>query len=188
MPDTLATARQVLTLARDCAASCYTHTPPAAHYADRVARLVFMTIAHESDGFRARRQYGFAADSTAGAFGIAQVEWATAAWLLTWLHHHNRRPMVARARCYLMRHGLNDIDLLNVNRDRMLRLLQTPEGDPLAVLLCRVRYLVVPSPVPAHPTDMASYAKRHYNTHAGKATWKNYLDAYTEWWPRVTAP
>ena len=74
-----ATSRVVRLLCDDCACSIYTSTAPSMAYADRVARLLFMTAAHESGGFRWRRQLGFSRDDDRGAFGLWQCEWQSIA-------------------------------------------------------------------------------------------------------------
>jgi len=51
--------QDILRLCRDCAASLYGAVPPSPAYAEQVAQLLFMTAAHESAGFRYRRQIGF---------------------------------------------------------------------------------------------------------------------------------
>lgn len=330
------TAIRVHDLSRDVAANLYNATAPAPHYADRVARLVFMTIAHESDGFNARRHVGartpmftreswltqpapltaedinayvlahghsmfagigeaivtaaekyginaayilahaahesawgtsriardkrnlfgwraydasphasasefpsfaacidyvmsrvkrdyltpggryyngeilghkaagmnvcYATDPDWGkkiaaiaqdilrscyrptTYGLCHCDIDALSKALQWIDATRRAPLLSRAYRFLATHKIG-INLIVENRDQILQVLQTPEGDPLSVLLCRLRYLVVPSPVPQHPLEMAGYAKRYYNTGAGKATAKHYLDAYAEWWP-----
>ena len=54
-----------------------------------------------------------------------------------------------------------------------------------AILMARVHYYRKPEPLPNKKQDgedyhiyLASYAKNHYNTVEGKATWKQYLDDY----------
>ena len=47
--------QDILRLCRDCAASIYGTAPPSPQYAERVAKLLFMTAAHESLAFRFRR-------------------------------------------------------------------------------------------------------------------------------------
>lgn len=51
----------------------------------------------------------------------------------------------------------------------------------LATIMCRLRYKVVPEPLPIDPNDipsLAHYYKIHYNTPAGKATEEQFIENY----------
>jgi hypothetical protein len=65
----------------------------------------------------------------------------------------------------------------------MRSLLQTSSGDRLSIALCRLHYLRVPALVPGDLSAQAEYAKRYYNTLAGKATASDYRDAFEQLWP-----
>ena len=60
----------------------------------------------------------------------------------------------------------------------LLSRLQTPVGDQISAVLCRIHYMRDKDPVPESLKDMADYAKRVYNTRKGRATAQLYLDAY----------
>lgn len=178
-----ATSRVVRLLCDDCACSIYTSTAPSMAYADRVARLLFMTAAHESGGFRWRRQLGFSRDDDRGAFGLWQCELASIEASIDLIHRPDRRPLRDRCLAWLDRWpGLEDVDLSHRTLGIALLALQEPRGDPLSCLLARLHYLRVPEAVPATVQDMAAYAKRHYNTRLGKATAADYLSAYEKGW------
>jgi hypothetical protein len=149
----------------------------SAQYADAVARLLFMTIAHESDSFKARRQYGFRPDTTRGAFGWAQTEKASmdASFDRMWLGDAVGNSCVRYLDCW------NSIKPVNTYEMRMA--VQKPEGDALSVLLCRLHYLRVAAPVPLGLVEQSEYAKYYYNTRLGKAKPSDYLKAYQRHWP-----
>lgn len=171
-------------LCRDCASSIYGTRAPTAAYADNVARLLFMTAAHESGGFRHRRQLGFARFSAKGAFGLWQCELASVEDSIDYIRNASRRPLFER--CMQWLDGwpeLSDIDLSHRTAAFALLALQDPRGDPLSCLLARLHYVRDPQPVPATPPEMAAYAKRVYNTRLGAATAADYLRAYERYWP-----
>jgi len=175
--------QDILRLCRDCAASIYGTAPPSPQYAERVAKLLFMTAAHESLAFRFRRQIGFRRETCTGAFGLWQCELASIEASIDLIHRPDRRPLRDRCLAWLDRWpGLEDVDLSHRTLGIALLALQEPRGDPLSCLLARLHYLRVPEAVPATVQDMAVYAKRYYNTRLGKATAANYLSAYEKWW------
>ena len=175
--------QDILRLCRDCAASIYGTAPPSPQYAERVAKLLFMTAAHESLAFRFRRQIGFRRETCTGAFGLWQCELASIEASIDLIHRPDRRPLRDRCLAWLDRWpGLEDVDLSHRTLGIALLALQEPRGDPLSCLLARLHYLRVPEAVPATVQDMAVYAKRYYNTRLGKATASDYLRAYERWW------
>lgn len=166
-----AVARRVMALCHECAHSIHGGTI-SDHYALSVARLLFMTLAHESDSFRARRQYKFKPTTSGGAFGLAQTE-RTSMWLS--IKRMKRDDAVGRAcRAFLTDHAITFPHKFKAAAMQV----QVPAGDPLSVLLCRLHYLRVPAPVPGTITEMAAYAKKYYNTAAGKAKPTDYENAY----------
>jgi hypothetical protein len=169
-------ARRVQAMCNTCAYMIHGGTI-APHYAEAVARQLFMTIAHESDSFRARRQYGFQPTTSTGAFGFAQNEVAS---INAGLYRLSRADAVGAA-CKAF------LDLwacpVPINPYEARMAVQEPQGDPLSVLLCRLHYLRVPAPIPLELEQMSRYAKTHYNTHLGKATPEDYLVAYNRHWP-----
>ena len=48
----------------------------------------------------------------------------------------------------------------------------------LAILMCRLRYLVVPDPIPKTLAEQAVYWKKYYNTFQGAGTPMAYVAAY----------
>jgi hypothetical protein len=46
-----------------------------------------------------------------------------------------------------------------------------------AILLCRLRYRAVPSPLPKDIKGMSKYYKKYYNSSAGAATPQDFIDA-----------
>jgi len=174
-------ARHV-TLCYEVAFQVYDSRGPTPAYADRAARLLFMTAAHESAGFRYRRQIGFSPTSTRGAFGVTQCERANIRTSCDWLA---RRPYARmRVEDWLHSHsGLASIRLDAAGMAPMLAVLQQEQGDPLSYLLARLSYYRHPEPIPATLGEMAWYAKKYHNTLAGSATVAMYLDAYRRYWP-----
>ena len=51
----------------------------------------------------------------------------------------------------------------------------------LAILLCRLRYLVVKEPIPKTLPEQARYWKKYYNTSAGKGTPAEYIANYEKY-------
>lgn len=169
-------ARRIQLLCRLCAATIHTGAIDPA-YSESVARLLFLTIAHESDSFRARRQYGFRPETTTGAFGLAQTEKGSMDLSTERMH----RPDAIGASCqaFLDCCGVK----MPVNTRAAMLAVQVPQGDALSVLLCRLHYLRVREPVPASQLEQAVYAKAYYNTRFGKATPEHYIRAFDRHWP-----
>ena len=177
-------ARRIQQLSRDCASSIYGATAPTPRYAEITARLLFMTAAHESGGFRHRRQIGFSRDSTRGAFGLWQCEQGSIGDSLAMLQRSNRRALQHHCVAWLDRwHGLSDITLHPASLQAILYALQEPRGDPLSCLLARLHYMRDPEPIPEGLPCQARYAKDVFNTEAGSATPMLYFEAYQKYWP-----
>lgn len=175
------TARMWIDRCRGAASGIYAGTAPTAVYAERAARLLFLTGAHES-GYRVRRQImsdgqPFPVDSTAGAFSVFQMETpgirAGLRQLETnpALRHHVDEYLVSRG-SLVMPVGFSEDNVRFV-----LRRLQEPEGDHWALVLARLFYFRVPMPIPARVKDQAMYAKKFWNTELGKATHLDYAGA-----------
>lgn len=146
-----------------------------------VIRLLFMTVAHESDGFRARRQYGFTPHSLKGAFGLWQCEWGSVS---TSLDHLVYRPAVhEQCVAWVDAFDIPRDHLLAANREQILLALQGQAGDPLSALFSRLHYKWVPEYVPENIYDMARYAKQYYNTYKGSARESDYRIAFEKYWP-----
>lgn len=165
----------VLQDCNSCAAAIYGRTPPNEAYAARVATLLFGTIAHESDGFRARRQYGFSYESDRGAWGLCQCEPGSVRDSLMRLKTDQK--LAKRVAVWLS--GGDERATLTWLTDRdvptVLRMLTA--NDRLAVLFARLHYFRVAEPVPESLEEQAAYYKRYYNTTAGKATPEDFLNA-----------
>lgn len=157
-----------------CARSVYGTKPPTVAYADRAARLLFMTGAHESGGWRFRRQQRYGRDSKDGAFGLWQTERASMTASMDWLL--GREAAMHHAREFLVRQNAGGQLDLPINEQ--LHMVQSRIGDALSCLYARLHYFRVPAPIPATPREWAQYAKQHYNTYLGKARPSDYLRAY----------
>lgn len=159
----------------DAARGIWDRVAPNAEYADAVQRLLFMTWAHESDQFRANRQYGFSWRSDIGGWGPVQVEEGSVTDSLALLSRKSN--LALRSAQFVSDSGRGEIDwLLSMTPRQVLRLLPTSER--LSALFCRLHYLRVPSAVPRGIGEAGEYAKKFYNTHLGKATPEQYVQAY----------
>jgi hypothetical protein len=130
-------------------------------YSESAVDLLMMTAAHESKGGTFLRQVGMEGEE--GAFGVYQMEIAT---------HDDIYENYLDYDCYL----------------RSLVLASTSLG---------VSYYRVPEALPFPPPmdqcidmqhrdslylwDLAKYAKKYYNTEAGKATPEKYYQDYLAW-------
>lgn len=55
---------------------------------------------------------------------------------------------------------------------------QDLENDPrLSFVMCRLKYRLIPEPIPSDIFSRAHYWKKHYNTVAGKGTFEHYLES-----------
>ena len=166
---------------REMCRAVHNGVPPTEAYAQRVAQLLLMTAAHESDGFRARRQYGFSNESHRGAFSLFQMEVDSIRRSLDDLA--NKPTLRQSVEMWLI--VSDDIAIpAGIGGDELdyvLGRIQRPEGDRWAMVLARLHYLRVPAPVPSSAREMAEYAKRYWNTAAGKATPLDYAAKAVEY-------
>ncbi len=178
-------ARRIYHMSLSCMENCYVKREPTPKYADNGARLLCMVCAHESDGFRARRQYGFPAEprearGTIGAFGLWQTEVGSITASLNWIRATQK--LSERCREWIACSDVRPewfMEKLNMNSiHEILRLLQRPEGDELSCLLARAHFYRFPEPMPATDAERAALAKKRYNTYLGKATPGMYLGAF----------
>lgn len=147
----------------DAAHSIYGTTAPSPAYARGAAELLFGTACKESD-LRYRRQTSPKFEGAVGAFGIFQVELATAEWLLVdWL---GRKPALAQS-FHLFVFG-NDSSVpmdwaSKVSEERLIGALW--RDDRLGAALCRVRYYAAPGALPkaGDIEGQARYWLNHYN-------------------------
>ena len=180
-------ADKVWALCKEVGYAIRNSNDPVDHVAAyNAARLLFMTAAHESDNFKARRQYGFSSTSDRGAFSLFQMEWPSIVDSGKHISNPSRSILLRHCTEFLeerINNGFHVGWLTNPleHKTRILSKLQTEEGDPLACVYARLHYLRVPAALPKSAKAMAEYAKKYYNTSAGKATPMDYLGAYAEW-------
>jgi len=181
----MAIAREIAHLCDDCACSIYGTRAPSAAYADCVSRLLFMTAAHESGGFKHRRQLGFGKADGRGAFGLWQCEWPSIEDSIKYVRQPKRAELYGRCVTWLDGYDRHfpELNLTTIAKLGILAVIQERRGDPLACLLARLHYMRNPEAVPETPQEQAAYAKRVYNTHLGAATAADYLRAYERYWP-----
>lgn len=171
---------QAQSLCRSCAKNIWNKVEPTPAYAERAARLLFMTAAHESK-FIHRRQLGGLAQGV-GAYGLWQTEWPSIQDSLMYLQ---KNPAIyQRSTDWLQRGPCTGVSLQPQEKAMILRVLQEPAGDRLSCLLARLHYMrVTPKPIPEDDIAQAKYAKLYYNTIYGSAKVINYLEAFRRYWP-----
>lgn len=129
-------------------------------YSPAATELLLMIAAHESvEGH-------YIAQIKGPARGIFQMEGATHDDLWVWLEL--KRPELAKTIRSLV---------VDTKADRMMIDLA------YATAMARVFFLRFPEALPSGSDDVAMsiYAKKRWNTSAGKATADNYLKAYRSW-------
>lgn len=171
------TARKVWPICQRIAAGIWIRREPTPEYADRVARLLFGTAAHESGGFVYRRQIGFRPDSDQGAFGLWQIENGSAT---DTMYDLVKSPYLrSAARSVLTDWSYNVI--LRWSAIDALRATQAAQYDDLSCLMARLHYMRVGAGVPATPELLAQYWKDHFNTRLGKGTPEQWLRSFRKW-------
>ena len=148
------------------------------YWSPAAERLLFMTAAHESGGFKYRRQIaGYKADGSiipGVARSLWQIEPATYRDLWdTYL------TAVAPQRGALMKRLMQ---LLLTERERVDPLAALETNDYWACAVARMIYARVPAPLPKvyQAAKLGAYAKEHWNTKLGAATSEVYVhDAET---------
>jgi hypothetical protein len=170
-------------MCEEVASSIYGTRRPTEAYAERTARLLFMTAAHEGH-LKWRRQLSFVGATGArawkGAFGLWQIEAGSVADSLRYLM--GRRDVLARCCALLEQHG-SKVTLSPLSVHAILEAMTLPSGDIVSCLFARLHYLRVPASIPDAPEEQAAYAKRYYNTPKGKATAQVYLEDFHRYWP-----
>lgn len=147
----------------DAAATIYGSVAPAPHYAMAAAELLYGTACKESD-LRYRRQTTPKFEGAVGAFGIWQVELATAKWLLRdWM---KARPAVSAAvhRFVFLSDRSVPMDWADrISDERLLGAIW--RDDRMGAALCRLRYFAAPGPLPpaGDHEGQARYWLAHYN-------------------------
>ena len=170
---------QIYPMVALCGEMVYNRKPPTPEYATNAKALLMMTAAHESGGFHYRRQGGYSPYSTSGAFGLFQLEWISISSSLDYLDR--RTELKDHCLEYLEPYGFHNAILDRRAKGAILNILQQPAGDALGCMFARVHYLPKRGKIPDTLEGMAKYAKKYYNTEAGKATAEKYLDAYRRW-------
>ncbi|RZV17342.1 hypothetical protein EOJ41_15140 [Vibrio alginolyticus] len=124
--------------------------------------LILMIVAHESG------QMTYAKQIKGPALGFIQMEPATFDWVIRWLE--KSRP-----------HLLEQLGFLCPNRKALSPefMVVSPE---FAVAMARLNLLRFPESLPEADDleGLARYAKKYWNTSAGKATEQDYLNAYQQ--------
>jgi len=118
-------------------------------------RLLLMIAAHESGGFTYCKQV------RGPAIGLFQMEPATFDFIIGYLKRTGKYERINRAMIF----------------ERMLI------DTEFAAAMARVYLLTIPEPLPdANDFDaLARYAKKYWNTNAGKATPEKYLNDYLKY-------
>ena len=172
-------------LTLSCATSIYTNRPPTFRYALNTYGLLMMTAAHESDNWRARRQYTFAATERRmgqrnyrGAFGLHQLEEGSVIDSLIRVQRND--ALLSRCAYWLQMQNCTAASWLSTRgvERQILDAMREPAGDAVSILFARLHYFRVPAPIPSTAVGWADYAKKHYNTHLGRATPGDYLNAW----------
>ena len=125
-------------------------------YSEEAVELIFGTIAQESHLGKYRRQMVKNFDINKHAVSICQIEKSTFDWL--------KQVFVNR---YPELRNIQFIDLVY--------------NDEMAILFCRLRYLVDSEPIPYKLEDQAKYWKRVYNTIHGSGTPEQYISNYQKY-------
>ena len=163
---------------QDAVARTWRDAPPRDEYAVRVCKLLEMTWAHESNGGMYARQMRYNPSSEGGAAGEFQMEMGAVRACIIELR---KWPLDSRQRIgrwifddpNQVDHWLDFID--EVTGFKLLVL-----SDKWAAVLARVYYLMRPGEIPIDNLEKAKYAKEHWNTYLGKATWQDYFDAHAK--------
>ncbi len=143
---------------------------PVIPYSEEAVALVCMTAAHESNCGEYLRQIGMEGDR--GAFGIYQHELST-------LNDMNENYLSRKQEICA---ALDEFILPNIDGK-----LQLKGNHLLSTALCRIHYYRVPQPLPKRENfdsdveclvALSEYAKKFFNTSAGKATADDYLTDY----------
>ena len=125
-------------------------------YSVEASDLVYGTIAQESRLGHYRRQNVPLWLYNRHALGISQIEKNTFDWLQK--VYVGRFPEIAKVQF---------IDLAY--------------NDRMAILFCRLRYLIDSDPIPTDLEGQANYWKRIYNTKMGKGTPEEYIKNYKKY-------
>lgn len=118
------------------------------------------------------------------AFGLWQMEIDTAQWLLNdkLKPAHELEDTMRDSRwekfIYIWLGLEGHVPHIEFETKDLKRLLVN--NDPFACALSRIRYLVVPDPIPESIREIAKYWKKHYNTVGGLGTTDAFIRAWNE--------
>lgn len=132
-------------------------------YSEEAVRLLLMIMAHES-------RKGYYIKQTVGpAVGVYQMEPATHDDIIKFLK--NRKPRVHK-----------DVNNWSIIQDTVTESYEMAGNMYYATAMARAFFLRFPESLPkGSDEELARYAKKRWNTSAGKATWQDYLSAYQGW-------
>ncbi len=184
-PDEVDHLKRIWILCCQCAVTVYGTRPPTAAYAERTARLLFMTGAQET-GFTWERQRSPTFEGRVGGFGKWQVEPGSITDSLDYLRR--RSDVLSRATQWLFNdpHApANWPDLFTL--DALLWALRLDDNDKIGLLFARLHYMRISVPIPESLEEQAGYYKWWYNTKYGAATVEGTLENYRRYW-RLLAP
>ena len=176
-PD-LKTGREVWAICQRIASGVYIKRPPSEAYALRVARLLWGTAAHESGGFRYRRQLGFSLSSLAGGWGLWQIEHGS---VTDSLYDVSGNAKLTSAVCAVLNDRGREL-VRRWNTNEIIRATAFAEYDDVSCVLARMHYMRVRDAVPETPGGCAVYWKTWYNTSAGKGRPEQWLEAFNRLW------
>ena len=131
---------------------------PVIPYSKQAEDLVLMTIAHESNNGEYIRQVN------GPALGICQMEPRT--------HDDIWENFLA----YSEELSQTLYGIYTCEKEELVWNLK------YAIAMCRVHYYRVPEALPDDIIGLSKYAKKYYNTEAGKATAEKYLSDYTRYY------
>lgn len=170
----------VVDLCRGVAETLPTQNSPETRSA-HVTRMLFMVAAHESMGFRCRRQLGFSKESPRGAVSFWQLEWPG---IELSLGNLQTRPLLeVQAGIWMAKHKLPAEWLSIDKRAEIWAALQEARGDALGALFARLHHKWFTAQVPPNVYEMAKYCKQYHNTYRGKAKVEEYVNAFMKYWP-----
>lgn len=131
--------------------------------------------AHESKGGTYVRQLGFSKDSPRGAFGEFQMEQGAVQSVQRYLG--TRPDLELRAGVWVFQDPWTVPDW-HVWLDSLAFCRLSSLWDRFACLMARLYLMQFQEPVPHGVGEIAKYAKKYWNTDAGKATGEDYEEAF----------
>jgi len=149
---------------RELIARVLRYLDPEIPYSEDAVELLLMTAAHES------RLGTYLKQLRGPARGIFQMEPQTEAGLLEAL---SARAPSLRAKIAALNLPLDGQDGTTSDQDMLHNL-------AYQVAMARAHYYLKPGRIPHGRREMAEYAKRWWNTRAGKASANDYLAAYRD--------